>query len=86
MHFVLVLLLILFFLFLIHGKSITLPSNYVYDMLYQNNGQWIITFITVWWWYRLGGWVVYDIVDKLIALQTGDVEEVQKNNIKKEML
>lgn len=67
-------------------KNITLSPSYVSDMLSNNNAGWVLTLIQVFWGYLIGRFIVSDISKKIDKIKSGDIENIQNDNIKEEML
>lgn len=68
------------------NKNITLSPSYVSDMLSNNNAGWVLTLIQVFWGYLIGRFIVSDISKKIDKIKSGDIENIQNDNIKEEML
>lgn len=67
------------------NKSITIPYNYTREML-TNYSPNLLNIITLFWWYWIARIIVFDIYDKMDKLQSGDVENLQKENVTTNML
>lgn len=68
------------------NKNITLSPYYVSDMLTSFGANWIYTLIQAFWGYFIGRFIVKDIARKINKIKSGDVENIENNNIKEEML
>lgn len=68
------------------NKSITIPGNLTYNVLHNNGGDILIRIIHIFWRYQIFSFIVYDIYQKMKSIQEGNIEDVQKDNIKGEML
>lgn len=67
------------------NKSITIPYNYTREML-SNYSPNLLNLITLFWWYWIARIIVFDIYDKMDKLQSGEVENLQKENVTTNML
>lgn len=68
------------------GKEITLSPNYVREMLNSSNANWVINFIEVFWWYIISRFIIKDISKKITKIKSGNIENIENNNIKEDML
>lgn len=68
------------------GKEITLSANYVREMLNSSNANWVINFIEVFWWYIISRFIIKDISKKITKIKSGNLENIENDNIKEEML
>lgn len=68
------------------GKEITLSPNYVREMLNSSNANWVINFIEVFWWYIISRFIIKDISKKITKIKSGNIENIENDNIKEEML
>ena len=68
------------------NKSITLSPYYVRDMLTNNGATWVYTLIQAFWGYLIGRFIVSDISKKINKIKSGNIENVENENIKEEML
>lgn len=68
------------------NKSITLSPYYVRDMLNNNGAGWVYTLIQAFWGYLIGRFIVYDVMKKISKIKSGNIEELETNNIKGDML
>ena len=68
------------------GKEITLSPNYVREMLNSSNAEWVINFIEVFWWYIISRFIIKDISKKITKIKSGNIENIENDNIKEEML
>ena len=67
-------------------KNITLQGSYTRDMLTSVNAIWIITFITIFWWYLISRFIIKDILKMVDKIQEGNLDKVESSNIKGDML
>lgn len=67
-------------------KEISLNANYVRQMLISSNADWIITFIEIFWWYLISRFIITDISKKITKIKSGNIENIENDNIKEEML
>ena len=68
------------------GKEISLSANYVRQMLSSSNANWVITIIEAFWWYLISRYIISDISKKITKIKSGNIENIQNDNIKEEML
>lgn len=68
------------------NKSITIPGSYTRDMLTQSGATWLLSFITLFWWYIISRFIIKDVLKSVEKIQTGDVEHLENSNIKGDML
>lgn len=68
------------------GKEITLSPNYVREMLNSSNANWVINFIEIFWWYIISRFIIKDISKKITKIKSGNIENIENDNIKEEML
>lgn len=68
------------------GKEITLSPNYVRQMLSSSNAEWVINFIEIFWWYIISRFIIKDISKKITKIKSGNIENIENDNIKEEML
>lgn len=67
-------------------KNITLSASYTYNMLNNNNSSWLITIIQAFYWYLISRFIITDVMDKIRKIKQGDIENIENNNIKEDML
>lgn len=67
-------------------KNITLSANYVRQMLSNNGGSWVITLIEAFWWYLISRFIIKDIANKVTKIKSGNIDSLENNNIKGDML
>ena len=67
-------------------KEITLSPNYVRQMLSSSNADWIITILETFWWYIISRFIIKDISKKITKIKSGNIENIENDNIKEEML
>lgn len=68
------------------NKNITLSPYYVKDMLENNGASWVYTFIQAFWGYLIGRFIIKDVSNKINKIKSGNIENIQNNNIKEDML
>lgn len=68
------------------NKNITLSPNYVRDMCNNNGASWIVTFIDAFWQFLVAVFVIRDVSKKINKIKTGDIENIENENIKEAML
>lgn len=68
------------------GKNITLSPYYVRDMLNNNGATWVYTLIQAFWGYLIGRYIVKDVSKKITKIKGGNIENIENDNIKEEML
>ena len=59
------------------NKSITLQSNYLYNMLNNYGASWIITIIQAFYWYIISRFIITDIMNKIRKIKQGNFEYSQ---------
>ena len=67
-------------------KEITLSPNYIRQMLSSSNAEWVINFIEIFWWYIISRFIIKDISKKITKIKSGNIENIENDNIKEEML
>ena len=55
-------------------------------MLNSSNANWVINFIEVFWWYIISRFIIKDISKKITKIKSGNIENIENNNIKEDML
>lgn len=68
------------------NKNITLSPYYVKNMLENNGAGWVYTFIQAFWGYLIGRFIIKDVSNKINKIKSGNIENIQNNNIKEDML
>lgn len=68
------------------NKSITISPNYLSDMLTSVNATFLITIIQAFWWYLISRFIVKDIMGKINKIKSGNIEDIETENIKGDML
>lgn len=68
------------------NKNITLQANYIRQMLTSSGANWVITIIEAFWWYLISRFIISDVSRKITKIKSGNVENIENNNIKEEML
>lgn len=68
------------------NQNITLSPYYVRDMLTNFGATWVYTLIQAFWGYLIGRFIIKDVSNKINKIKSGNIEEIEKNNIKEDML
>lgn len=68
------------------NKNITLSPYYVRDMCNNNGASWVVTFIDAFWQFLVAVFVIKDVSKKINKIKTGDIENIENENIKEAML
>lgn len=68
------------------NTNITIPANYISDVLSATSFSWVKTFIELFWWYIISSFIVKDIAKKMNKAKSGDFENLENSNIKEDML
>lgn len=77
---------ILMFLYRLLGKRFQIPYTLTSDVVNRSDFTWVKTIISTFWYYVFGRYILLDIIDKFEKIQTGNIENLENENIKKEML
>lgn len=67
-------------------KSIKIEPSYLENALRYNNAEWVITIIQAFWWFLISRFIIKDISKKIRKIKSGNIEDIQNNNIKEDML
>lgn len=67
-------------------KNITLSANYLYNSLTNANASFVITIIQAFWWYIISRFIIKDIMNKINKIKSGNIEDIETNNIRGDML
>ena len=67
-------------------KSIILQANYLYNVLQNNNASWVVMIIQAFWWYLISRFIIKDIMKKIRKIKQGNLDNIQNDNIKEDML
>lgn len=67
-------------------KSFKIEPRYLESALRNNNAEWVITIIQAFWWYLISRFIIKDITKKIRKIKSGNIEDIQNNNIKEDML
>lgn len=67
-------------------KSIFVSAWYTKDMLTLNGGSWVVTFVEAFYWYLISRFIILDIAKKIKKIKSGNLENIQNDNIKEDML
>ena len=68
------------------NKNITLPANYTYNSLNNNNASWVINIIQAFYWYIISRYIIVDIMQKIRKIKQGNLDNIENSNIKEDML
>lgn len=68
------------------NKNITLNPYYISNMLNNNGATWIYTLIQAFWGYLIGRYIVKDVSKKITKIKGGNIENLENENIKEDML
>lgn len=68
------------------GKSFVIQANFLQNILAGTDFEWLSNIIQLFWWYIISVFIVKDISQKFTKIKSGNVENIQDNNIKEEML
>lgn len=68
------------------NKNIVLSANYIREMLTNSSANWVITIIEAFWWYLISRFIIVDVSRKITKIKSGNVENIENDNIKEEML
>lgn len=68
------------------NKTFTIPANLTINVLNGSQFSWVKTIIEAFWWYIIAKFIVQDISNKVRGIKSGNVENIQNDNIKEEML
>lgn len=68
------------------NKNITLQANYIRNMLTNSNANWVITIIEAFWWFLISRFIIKDISNKITKIKSGNIENIETDNIKGDML
>lgn len=77
---------ILMLIYRLHGKRFQIPYTLTSDVVNRSDFLWVKTIISTFWYYVFGRYILLDIIDKFEKIQTGNIENLENENIKKEML
>lgn len=68
------------------NKNITLSPYYVRDMLNNNGGSWVVTFVDLFWQFVIAFFIIKDVSKKVNKIKAGNIENIENENIKEDML
>lgn len=67
-------------------KNITLSPLYVRNALEGSGAGFIIIIIQAFWWYLISRFIIKDIMGKINNIKSGNIENIEKTNIRGDML
>lgn len=67
-------------------KSFEIPYNYTATVLSGSAFSWLTTFIGAFWYYLVGRYIIIDLINKFEKIQSGNIENLENENIKEDML
>lgn len=67
-------------------KNFTIQANFLQNILSKTEFSWVYNIIQAFWWYVISVFIVKDISSKFTKIKGGDIENIQDNNIKEDML
>lgn len=67
-------------------KNFTIQANFLQNILSKTDFAWVSNIINLFWWYMISVFIVKDISSKFTKIKGGDIENIQDNNIKEDML
>lgn len=68
------------------GKSFTIQANFLKNILSKTEFSWVYNIIQAFWWYVISVFIIKDVSSKFTKIKSGDIEKIQDNNIKEDML
>lgn len=68
------------------GKSFTIRPNLLSRILGKTDFKWVNDIINAFWWYMISVFIVKDVSSKFTKIKSGNIENIQDNNIKEDML
>lgn len=68
------------------NKNFTIQANFLQNILSKTDFAWVSNIINLFWWYVISVFIVKDISSKFTKIKGGDIENIQDNNIKEDML
>lgn len=68
------------------NKSITIPANYTEQFLTTSVFSPIYLIIQAFYWYIIARFIIKDIANKFEKIKSGNIENIENNNIKTDML
>lgn len=68
------------------NRSFTIQANFLQNILAKSDFEWLSNIIELFWWYIISVFIVKDISQKFTKIKSGDIENIQDNNIKEDML
>lgn len=74
------------FLYHLHGKQFEIPYNLTSNALSGSSFNWVTNIISIFWYYIVARYILIDIINKFEKIQTGNIENLENENIKEDML
>lgn len=68
------------------NKNITIPANFLENLLNENNCGWIVNYIKAFWLYLIYRFIILDVAKKFRQINSGNFEGIALENIKEGML
>lgn len=68
------------------NKSFTIQANFLKNILSKTEFSWVYNIIQAFWWYVISVFIVKDVSSKFTKIKSGNIENIQDNNIKEDML
>lgn len=68
------------------NKSFVIQANFLKNILAKSDFKWLSNIIELFWWYIISVFIVKDVSQKFTKIKGGNVENIQDNNIKEDML
>lgn len=68
------------------GKRFTIPYNLTSNIVNGTGFTWVKNIISVFWYYIVARYILIDIINKFEKIQTGNIENLENENIKEDML
>lgn len=73
-------------LYLLLGKRFEIPYNLVSNIVNGSAFSWVKTIINTFWYYLVARYILIDIINKFEKIQSGNIENLENENIKEDML
>lgn len=67
-------------------KSFVIPYNLTSSALSDSNFSWVTSIISAFWYYVVGRYILIDIINKFEHIQSGNIENMENDNIKEDLL
>lgn len=68
------------------NKSFVIPYNLTSNVINKSSFSWLKTFINAFWYYIVGRYIILDLIRKFEKIQTGNIENIENENIKEDLL